>query len=128
MLRLLLDEHISPAVAEGLRRRYKNISVACLAEWQGGRFMGAADELLLREAAAQQLTLVSYDRKTIPPLLKSWAEANRTHGGVIFIDEKTIPPSDFGALIHALQNLFHETIDWDWTNRVCFLRRLSGAI
>ena len=94
-----------------------------MADWENGRFMGLSDDLLLEEAAAQKLTLVTYDRKTIPPLLKMWAEAGRNHGGVVFVDEKTMPSSDFGGLIRALQKLFQETAKWDWSNRVCFLRR-----
>lgn len=123
MLELLLDEPISPDVVEGLRRRNKNISVYGLADCEGGCFLGLADEPLLREAAAQKLTLVTYDRKTIPPLLKTWTEAGDSYGGVIFVDEKTIPPSDIGGLIRALHELFQESSDWDWTNRVCFLKR-----
>lgn len=122
MLRLLLDEHISPAVAEGLPRRHE-INAIPLADWQEGRFLGQSDETLLFEAAAEKLSLVSYDRRTIPPLLKAWAEAGRNHGGVIFVDEKTIPPSDIGGLIHALRELFHEAAKWDWANRAVFLRR-----
>jgi hypothetical protein len=123
MLRLLLDEHLSPAIAEGLHHTNKAIVVFCLAEWEGGRFMGLADDHLLDAATTQGLTLVTYDRKTIPPLLKTWAEAGRDHGGVIFVDEKTIPASDFGGLIRALQRLFQDAALWDWTNRICFLRR-----
>jgi hypothetical protein len=123
MLTLLLDEHISPGVAEGIHRRYKNISIFCLAEWEGGRFLGLSDDVVLAEAMAQKMTLVTYDRRTIPPLLKTWAEAGRGHGGVIFVDEKTIPPSDIGGLMFSLHSLFNEAARWDWQNRVCFLRR-----
>jgi hypothetical protein len=123
MLKLILDEHISPDVAEGLRRRHKALNVLCFAEWEDGRFLNAPDGVLLSEAAAQKRTLVTYDRKTIPPLLKTWAESGRQHGGVIFVDNKTIPTSDFGAIIRALQELFRESAKWDWTNRICFLRR-----
>jgi hypothetical protein len=123
MLKLLLDEHVSPDVAEGLRRRSKAVAVHGLVEWEGGCFLGLPDEAILEEAAAQKLTLVTYDRKTIPPLLKMWAEAGHDHGGVIFVDEKTILPSDFGGLIRALQKLVHDSAKSDWTNRVCFLRR-----
>jgi hypothetical protein len=123
MLKLLLDEHISPTVADGLRRRHRLLVIFCMAEWEGGEFLGQQDSACLQQAAAQGLTLVTYDRRTIPPLLKAWAEEERKHGGVIFVDEKTIPPSDLGGLVRALSNLSSQTAKWDWTNRVCFLRR-----
>ncbi len=59
------------------------------------------DSACLRQAARQGLTFVTYDRRTIPPLLKIWAEEERKHGGVIFVDEKTILPSDTGGLVRA---------------------------
>jgi hypothetical protein len=123
MLKLLLDEHISPAVADGLRRRQKNIDVTSLVEWEGGRVVGVPDETLLTAAAAGDLTLVTYDRRTIPPLLMAWAEAEQNHCGIIFVDEKTIRPSDIGGLIAALRQLNRNAAGWDWKNRVCFLRR-----
>ncbi len=123
MLKLLLDEHISPDVANGLRRRNRALEIHYLVEWENGRFLGQDDHACLREAAIQGLTLVTYDRRTIPPLLKTWAEEGRTHGGVIFVDEKTISPADIGGLVWALTRLARETGNWDWTNRICFLRR-----
>jgi len=123
MLRLLLDEHISPAVAEGLRRRSRALAVFCMAAWEGGELVGQPDFACLQRAAAQGLTLVTYDRRTIPPLLKVWAEEERKHGGLIFVDEKTISPADTGGLVRALGQLARETVKRDWGNRVCFLRR-----
>ena len=90
MLKLLLDEHISPIVADGLRRRNRQLVVFCMTEWEGGEFLGQQDSACLRQATAQGLTMVTYDRRTIPPLLKTWGEEGRKHGGVIFVDEKTI--------------------------------------
>lgn len=121
MLKLLLDEHISPAVVRGLRRRKPSLSVFCMAEWENGAFLGEEDTTCLERAAAVGLTLVTYDRRTIPPILKSWAEENRHHAGIIFVDEKTIPPSNSGALIRALSQLFRKTARWNWSNRICFL-------
>lgn len=123
MLKLLLDEHISRSVAEGLRRR-RQIVVLCLAEWENGKFLGQQDSDCLKQAAVEGLTLVTYDRRTIPPLLKSWAEQEQKHGGVIFVDEKMISPSDTGGLIEALSDLWRKTAKWDWSDRICFLRRL----
>lgn len=123
MLKLLLDEQISPDVAEGLRRRSKRLEVLGLGGWRGGRFLGLDDDRLLKEAAHEQLTLVTYDRKTIPPLLKDWAQAERTHGGVVFVDPESFPASDFGGLIRALHQLWSQTGEWDWANRVVTPRR-----
>lgn len=123
MLKLLLDEHISPRVAEGLRRSHRRLTVHFMAGWEDGRFLGQDDSACLEHAADQGLTLVTYDRRTIPPLLKDWAEAEREHGGVIFIDEKTISPSDIGGQVRSLSRLVKEAANWDWTNRICFLQR-----
>lgn len=123
MLKFLLDEHISPTVVDGLRRRHRSLVVICIVEWEGGEFLGQPDWACLQQAAALELTLVTYDRRTIPLLLKNWAEEGRKHGGVIFVDEKTISPADIGSLVRALSNLARKGAKWDWTNRVCFLRR-----
>jgi len=123
VLKFLLDEHISPDVADGLRRRNRTIIVRYMVEWENGNFLGQEDSACLQEAATQGLTLVMYDRRTIPPLLKAWAEEERMHGGVVFVDEKTISLTDIGGLVWALKRLLKETGKWDWTNRVSFLRR-----
>ena len=119
MLRLLLDEHISPRVAKGLRRQNRALVVYCMAEWHGGAFLGHDDAVCLRAAEAEHLTLVTYDRRTIPPLLKRWIEEGRSHGGVILVDEKTISTADIGGLVRALFRLAKET---DWANKIYYLR------
>ncbi len=123
MLKLLLDEHISPEVAASLRRRDRKVVVFGMAEWEVGNFLGQEDAACLRQAAVQKLTLVTYDRRTIPPLLKDWAETRHQHAGVIFVDEKTISQADIGGLVQSLGVLLKEARDWDWTDRVCFLQR-----
>jgi hypothetical protein len=123
MLKLLLDEHISPAVADGLRRRNRALTVLCMVTWEQGEFLGQQDSVCLQQARARGLTLVTYDRRTIPPLLKVWAEEGRKHGGVIFVDEKTISPADTGGLVRALSELARASARWEWSDRVCFLRR-----
>ena len=123
MLKLLLDEHISPRVAEGLRRRHRRLAVHFLAGWENGQLLGQNDWTLLQHAAEEGLTLVTYDRRTIPLLLKTWSEEGRDHGGIIFIDDKTISPADIGAQVRALSELAGKAAYLSWTNRVCFLQR-----
>jgi hypothetical protein len=122
MLKLLLDEEISPSVASELRHRSPGVVVYAMTEWEGGDFAGMEDAVCLREAAAQGLTLVTYDRSTIPPLLKACAEEGESHGGAILVDEKSISQADIVGLADALANLMNETGGWKWTNRTLFLR------
>jgi hypothetical protein len=96
--------------------------VFSMAEWEDGNYIGREVYARLREAGSQGLTLVTYDRLTIPPLLKTWAEQARSHCGVIFVDEKTMPPAETGELVSALAGLAKEAGSWEWTNRVFLLR------
>jgi hypothetical protein len=123
MLKLLLDEHISPQAAVGLRRKNKSLTVRALIELEDGVLLGQDDATCLRAAAALGLTLVTYDVRTIPSLLKAWAEEGRSHAGVIFVDAKTISPSDIGGLVRGLTELVQVTGRWNWKDRVSFLKR-----
>ena len=123
MLKFLLDEHISPEVAVGLRRRSRALVAHGLAEWLHGELLGQDDARILSDAFRQGLTLVTYDRRTIPVLLKEWAEVGRQHGGVIFVDDRTISPAEIGGLVRALLELNEKGQRWSWTDRVCYLHR-----
>ena len=121
MMSLLLNAHVSPKFAAGLRRLNLNVTVHCMNAWKSGRFLGRSDEECLSEAAGEGVIFVTYDRRTIPRLLKEWREQGRTHAGVVYIDEKTIAPDDIGALVRALAQLIRERRTVDWTDRVEFL-------
>ncbi len=123
MLKLLLDEHVPPAVATGLARLNSRIEVHALRSWRGGGMLGEPDERILTEAAKAGLTLVTYDLDTLPRLLGEFARGGHSHGGVIFISQRQIRSSDVGGLVRALAALVNESGNWDWTGRVAFLRR-----
>ena len=120
-LRFLTDEHVSPAVARGAGRHCPGISIISLHEWRDGSFLGSQDDIFLPEASKEGLTFVSYDQKTIRPLLKSWAESGVDHAGFIFVDDKTIPPQDFGRLIKSLCQLWRSERRASWQNRIVCL-------
>ena len=122
MLRLLTDEHISPAVAMQAPSRCRGISIEAMRRWEGGHYLGATDQLVLQEAHRQKLTLVTFDLRTIPPLLRLWAEQGVDHSGVILVDEQTLAPDDIGGLVAALCAVWKAQGKEDWTNRVVFLR------
>jgi hypothetical protein len=88
-----------------------------------GTFWDRKTPLVCAKPPPRDERLLTYDRRTIPPLLKIWAEEERTLGGVVFVDEKTISPADIGGLVWALSRLAREIRNWVWTNRIYFLRR-----
>jgi hypothetical protein len=123
MLQFLLDEHISPVIAREVGAKCRGIKIVAFQQWRSGRFMGAGDRVFLPEAKKDGLTLVSYDQKSIRPLLKEWAEQGTHHAGLVFVDQRTIAPHDFGSLIEALSDLWRSERGADWTDRVVFLGR-----
>jgi hypothetical protein len=125
MLSLLTDEQISFAVAEQVKVKHPEIQIQSMRTWQGGAFEGVADEVMLRAAHQAGLTLITYDQKTIPPVLLAWGSTGVDHAGVIFVDNFTISQSDLGGLVRAILARWDETKDWDWINRIDYLRPAS---
>ena len=89
-LSLLLDEHISAAVAAQVQSRRPEIPIQSIYHWRSGSLAGADDEPLLAAAAEDGRTLVTYDQRTIAPLLSDLTLVGRGHSGVVFVDDKTI--------------------------------------
>jgi hypothetical protein len=125
MIKLLLDEHISPRVAQGLRTKNPKLVVHGMGEWDGGVMLGQEDEVILRKAAVGGFTLVTFDLKTILPLIRKWAEEERPHAGVILIDERTIFQGDIGELIRSLTSFVARHGRDEWRDRVRFLERAA---
>lgn len=120
-MKLLLDEHVALAVASGLTAQTA-VEAQTLQGWLGGALLRAADDLILSAAHTAGLTLVTYDQRTIPSLLRTWGERGIANGGVIFVNKRSIAPDDVGGLIRALARLIQELGDVDWENRIAFLR------
>lgn len=123
MLRFLLDEHISPAVCSIVRVRRSQISIESLLEWRGGSLRGKDDHIVLASAAEAGYTLVTYDLRTIPSLLRAWAATGLEHQGVVFIDERTYRPQDFTGIADALVRISDDLSTFEWTDRVAFASR-----
>lgn len=123
--KMLLDEHIPPDVVAGLARIRPAAEATCIRDWHEGTLRGASDDVVLTWARDDGLTLVTYDQRTIRPLLAEWAVSGRSHAGVIFVDGHTCRPDNIGGLVRALACLWDETLPEDWTNRVVYLKAVE---
>ncbi len=121
MLKLLLDEHLSPRLAQQFQAKWPEARIDSVLMWQDARLVGAPDELLLAAAHEDGWTLVTYDQATIVPLLKRWGEQGIAHGGVILVDDRTIAANDIGGLIQSLSMVWAEERYAEWTNVVIYL-------
>ena len=121
MLVLLLDEQISPKIARQGVLKYPGFPILTLHDWQNGLLLGADDRTVLEAAHVHKLTLVTYDLKSIPSILNEWASSTISHSGVVFIDDKTIAPCEFGRLLDALSHLWTSEKRTNWKDRVVFL-------
>ena len=123
MLAFLLDEHISHVVMEQVRQKRSDIRIESVLLWRSGDLRGKDDALVLIAAQEENLTLVTYDQKTIAPLVTQWAMEGRDHAGVIFIDEKSIAQEDVGGKVRALLKLWEQGNSLDWINAVSHLKQ-----
>ena len=122
MLSLLLDENLSPEITRQLVEKRPDIQVTSVHYWHEGQCKGRPDETILMAATQEGLTLVTYDQKTIVPVLMQWGAAGTDHAGVVFIDDRTIANNNFGGLVRAFMALWDAHRADEWTNRVEFLR------
>jgi hypothetical protein len=121
MLLLLTDEHITSALAKQIGATRPDISIQSIHMWQRSELVAKPDRILLRAAHNDRLTLITFDQKTIPPLLSEFALNGIEHSGVIFVDERTLASRDIGGLLRAVIAFYDRYSEWDWTNRIGFL-------
>ncbi len=121
-----MDCHISKATLGALRKKIPSIQVEHLATWHGGAFLRADDEDILAACHEERRTLVTFDQRTIPDLLRLWAAEERPHSGVIFGDQNTVKPNRPGAVAAAIAAPAREPGHATMTNTVRFLRPARG--
>jgi len=120
-LRLLLDEHVAPQVADAARRLRANLDVTPMRDWRGGSCLGLEDDILLAVALEDGLTLVTWDLRTVVPLLVRMALAARSHAGVVLVGQRTLAQSDIGGLARALVALWDAHRAEEWRDGVVYL-------
>ena len=119
-LSLLLDENLSPVVAEQISQKRPDIPVQSIHHWREGEYLSVPDLLILEAAHEDGLTPVTYDTQILSELAYRFEE-EVPFSGLIFVDDKTIPPNDFGRLVKALIYLWDAQSEMDWKDRLVYL-------
>ncbi len=122
MLAFLTDAHISPDVAKQVKAKHSEIVIYCLRDWRSGALLEAEDNVVLAAAMKEHLTLVTYDQRTIAPLIMQWAIEGHDHAGIVFIDEKSIAQENVGGKVRAIISLWNKANSMDWTNAIGYLK------
>jgi Domain of unknown function (DUF5615) len=98
-LRLLLDANLSPRrVAAQLRE--KGHDVLALAE--DVTYEGLSDPLVLELAASEKRVLITRNSRDFAPLAREWAEAQRSHAGLILI--WTLDHEQFAGIVTGIEH------------------------
>ena len=96
----LLDEQISPRVAEALGKL--GVDAEAVA---GSALAGLDDRAVFRKAIETGRVLVTYNIQDMSPLLGDFIREGTAVPGVVFVDTRTLPTDDLVGLARALARL-----------------------
>jgi predicted nuclease of predicted toxin-antitoxin system len=98
-LRLLLDANLSPRrIAAPLRETGHDV----LALAEDASREGLSDPQVLELAAAEGRVLITRNSRDFAPIAREWAEAQRSHAGLILI--WTLDHSQFAQIIAGIEH------------------------
>jgi hypothetical protein len=120
----LLDSHVPAEVANAVKRILPDCKTTHLSEWRGGAFLDAADEDILHAAVPEELVLVTFDRRSIASIIKSWLAEGRAVSGVAFVSSRTIASNDIGTISRRLVHLYQHPDELDPAYPVVYLQPL----
>lgn len=118
-MRLLLDAHVSgPKV--GTRLQAAGHDVRALD--QEPAFEALADEEVLALATAERRILVTHNIHDFPTILRDWAQAGRSHAGIILV--YGISQREFDLVVRGIESwLCHRPTQADWRDYSAVLDR-----
>lgn len=102
VLRLVLDHHYSPVIAQELRSLGHEVVAVIEQGWE------AEDDLSLFHLCSRRgAALLTNNVGDFTMLARTWAAEGRSHSGLIFTSDSSMPRnrSTIGRYIHALDSL-----------------------
>lgn len=108
-MKLLLDVHFSPAVAEQLRTRGHDVIAAV----QDRELRQVSDRMLLERAVADGRALLTNNVKDLVPIAADWIRSGRDHLGLLLTSDRSMPRTHdgIGHLVGVLDQLMTQHRD-----------------
>ncbi len=102
-MRLLLDANLSP---RGIAAQLREAGHDVLALAEDAAHEGLPDPQVLELAASERRVLITRNSRDFAPLARQWAEAGRSHAGIILI--WTLDHSQFAEILKGIQRLLRQ--------------------
>ncbi len=97
-MRLALDANLSP---RGVAAKLREAGHDVLALAEDAAFEGLPDPHVPEFAASEQRVLITRNSRDFAPLARQWAEAGRSHAGIILI--WTLDHSQFAEIVAGIE-------------------------
>jgi len=118
-VKLLLDEHYAPAIAQQLRSTGHTADSVL-----GVGLAGADDHALLEFCERESYALLTNNVRDFVPLARQWAADGREHAGLVFTSDASLPrhSGTIGQFVTLLSALMAENpADRTLANQVLWL-------
>lgn len=118
-MKLALDHHYSPSIAEQLRNRGHDVVAAQERGWEQ-----EDDASLLAFCTGEGRALLTNDVVDFSVIVRRWAVEGRSHAGLLFTSDASMPRQreTIGRYVTALDRLLHaHTGDVPFRDRVHWL-------
>ena len=118
-MKLALDHHYSPDIAEQLRARAHDVVAAIERGWDQ-----EDDEPLLTLCLAEQRTLLTSNVPDFVEIARRWSVQGQSHAGLIFTSDASLPRTrrTIGRFVKLLHDLLIEHGESDhFTDRIHWL-------
>lgn len=107
-MKALLDEHLSPQIAELLRQRGQDV----VAVADRTDLVGRSDRTILEVATTKLRAVVTNNVKDFRPLAAEWLARGHGHGGLILLpSSRTRTRAAVAALADAIEGVLREHPD-----------------
>lgn len=118
-MRIALDHHYSPIIAEQLRSQDHDVVAAVERGWHQD-----TDDSLLGRCTAERRVLVTNNVGDFMAISRQWATQGRSHAGLIFTSDPSLPRTrrTIGKYVELLAALLLNEPDSDaWEDRIYWL-------